>query len=289
VTKALIPWWLKIALKIILSRTPVPYRSWAGLGLFRLGSMTDPAYALGVFHKHYSRADFSAKGRGFVCMELGPGDSLCTAPIARAYGARETILVDTGRHASHDIGLVHALVYRLAGENAPHDVSDIEHVNSWEEILRLCNSRYLFEGVASLQEVPDASVDFAFSNAALEHVRRFQFRELAVELRRVMRAGGIVSHTVDLTDHLDGGLNNLRFGEKLWEGRLFSRSGFYTNRLRFSEIVDIMTSVGFSVESLVKKRWDSLPLSRKSMHRQFASMSDEDLMAYGFDIVLRAG
>jgi methyltransferase family protein len=286
--KAVFPWWLKIPLKIVLSGIPVPYRSWAGLGIFKLGSMTDPAYALEVFQKHYGRVDFAAKGKGFVCLELGPGDSLCTAPIARAYGARKTILVDTGRYASDDMGPVRALVNKLA-ESAPCDVSDIGGAKNWDDILRLCGSQYLFQGVASLKDLPEASVDFAFSNAVLEHVRRHEFEEMAAQLRRVMRAGGVSSHTVDLTDHLDGGLNSLRFSERLWEGSFFSGSGFYTNRLRLSDIVNIMASAGFSVESLVKRTWASLPLPRRSMDRQFASMSDEDLVTCGFDIVLRAG
>ena len=282
------PWWLKIALKIVLSRVPVPYRSWARLGIFKLGSMTDPAYALEIFRKHYERVSFPGKGSGFVCMELGPGDSLCTAPIARAHGAARSLLVDTGRYASDDLAPVRDLLDRLARETSPGDVSAVGRASTWDEILRLCGSEYFTGGISSLKRIPEGTVDFAFSNAVLEHVRLREFPELLRELRRVMRKGGAASHTVDLTDHLSGGLNNLRFEEATWEGRLFADSGFYTNRIRFSEMLEMMTSSGFRADHVEPKEWPAIPLPRGKMNAKFAALADRDLTTYGFEVVLRA-
>ena len=38
---AQLPWWLKIILKMILSRLPLPYRLWRRIGVFRLGCLAD--------------------------------------------------------------------------------------------------------------------------------------------------------------------------------------------------------------------------------------------------------
>ena len=54
------PWWVRIAAKLILSRLPVSYRSFARLGLFRHGRMHDPSYALGTFSRHFDRAGSAA-------------------------------------------------------------------------------------------------------------------------------------------------------------------------------------------------------------------------------------
>ena len=65
------------------------------------------------------------------------------------------------------------------------------------------------------------------------------------ELFRILKPNGVCSHRVDLRDCLDGGLNNLRFSEARWEDALFRKSGFYTNRIRFREMVEIFEQAGF--------------------------------------------
>ena len=100
---ASIPWWGKIAAKLVLARIPVDYTIWKGLHLFECGLMEDPSYAYGVFKKHYDAAQSRRTFRGFVGLELGPGDSLFTAMIANAYGATGYYLVDVEDYAKRDM------------------------------------------------------------------------------------------------------------------------------------------------------------------------------------------
>ncbi len=88
VTRAL-PWWVKIGAKVVLSRLPFSPRTWQRLGLFSPGGMEDADYARGVFESHFEAA--GPLPEGFTYLELGPGDSLATAVIARARGHREAI------------------------------------------------------------------------------------------------------------------------------------------------------------------------------------------------------
>ncbi|MGB1548645.1 MAG: methyltransferase, partial [Alphaproteobacteria bacterium] len=53
--KGAIPWWIKIAGKLVLSRLPVSFRAWRRLGLFLPGAMQSPAYAIAVFQRHFQQ------------------------------------------------------------------------------------------------------------------------------------------------------------------------------------------------------------------------------------------
>ena len=108
------------------------------------------------------------------------------------------------------------------------------------------------------------------------------------ELRRVLKPSGIASHRVDLQDHLNGALNNLRFSEGLWESGFFAGSGFYTNRIQYSEMLGLLEQAGFAVESLGCRRWERLPTPRARMDSRFRDLPEEELRVRGFDVLLRA-
>jgi SAM-dependent methyltransferase len=135
--------------------------------------------------------------------------------------------------------------------------------------------------------IPDASVDFCFSNAVLEHIPKLDFEKLAIELRRVLKKTGICIYRVDLRDHLGGGLNNLRFSDSMWESTFFKKSGFYTNRIRFSEILNIFNSAGFKCEVTRKLEWPELPCPLFAMDSRFHRYKLDDLRVMGFDMVIK--
>lgn len=280
-----IPWWIKLGAKIVLSRLPFDYRRWAALGLFQHGHMVDPEYALGVFRSHFDRVEFSAKQQAFTCLELGPGDSLLSAPVVHAFGAQCCYLVDSGNFASREMAPFHNLLDLLVAEGK--DVTDLRGASGWSDVLSRCNARYLVGGPDALSAIPDDSVDFIWSQAVLEHVRKRDFVKTMQELRRILRPGGCCSHTVDLTDHFNGQLNNLRFSEMRWESPLFADSGFYTNRIRFSEMTAIFESAGFKIAQISCKNWEKLPTARRLLDANFSKLTDKELLTYGFDVVLQ--
>jgi SAM-dependent methyltransferase len=194
--------------------------------------------------------------------------------------------VDTGNYAITDVAPYREVTELLSRAGlAPPDLSGAQNL---ADILRRCNATYLVDGLSSLRELPPRSIDFAWSHAVLEHIRYGEFAAGVRELRRILVCGGCVSHQVDLKDHLGGGLNNLRFPSQWWEAEWLARSGFYTNRIRFSEMMTVFTAEGFTVERLATSRFGSLPLPRASLAPEFRSLSDDDLMVNGFNVVLRA-
>ena len=84
--KKMIPWWLRICIKIIVSRLPVAYSVWKRLHLFEHGDMNEPQRALDNFLEHVQTADamdressiprLIVNAGSYVVLELGPGDSL---------------------------------------------------------------------------------------------------------------------------------------------------------------------------------------------------------------------
>jgi SAM-dependent methyltransferase len=279
----LIPWWSKIGAKIILSRLPFGYKIWQDLGLFRHGLMDSSAYSVSVFGSHIARAGRTERLAGRTILELGPGDSIATAILAKAYRAR-AILVDSGSYARQDIRPYAELETEL--QKMMGGCSILQGASSVPDILSICNATYLTDGLASLRSLESASVDMIFSQAVLEHVRRSEFIDMMKQCRRILRLDGVCSHRVDLRDHLQQSLNNLRFSAKTWESKLFARSGFYTNRIQYSQMLEIFREVGFEVDVVDVRRWDHLPIARKDLAQEFRNIPDDELCVSGFDVRL---
>ncbi len=290
-----VPWWARIAFKIILARIPIPYRFWKSLHLFEHGAMDQPNLALSGFLEHARTAGFTSNhdpgngvavtGAGRSILEIGPGDSLYTAMIAATMGASRTWLVDAGAFATTDVRAYCALAAHLREKKRPLPFESIPPTLG--SILAACNAVYLTRGVPSLSEIPSQSVDYHFSNAVLEHIPRSEFEVFTRELKRVTTRTGVGVHRVDLQDHLGGRLNNLRFSRRLWESKFLAKSGFYTNRLRFREMIGYFERAGFQCEVTRIIRWDSPPNARRVLDQEFRNLPDEDLLVRGFDVVLR--
>ncbi len=280
----MLPWWVKIGAKIALSRLPFGYGVWQQIGLFRHGSMDKASYVRGVFNRHIERAGLDGLLAGKTILELGPGDSVATAMLAACYGAR-CILLDAGSFANKDVTIYRKLADELtkAGLSPP----EISGATTLQDVLVACGAIYLTDGLASFSLIETSSVDLIFSQAVLEHVRKNEFFGTMKECHRVLLPNGVASHRVDLKDHLSSSLNNLRFNEKIWESNFFVRSGFYTNRIRYSEMLNLFEDTNFSVDFLDVERWDKLPIRRSALDENFTKFPDEELKVRVFDVLLR--
>jgi len=277
--KKSIPWYAKIIIKIFLSRLPFQYKIWRKICIFQHGYMHSPQYAYSVFTKHFQLVKIESN---FVCLELGPGDSLFSALIAKALGAEKTFLVDVGDYCSRNMSLYRAMYKFLLEQGYKLKVD----LSSFERLMHSCRTIYMTSSLSALKKIPDNSVDFIFSQAVLEHIRKDEFLPTLRELHRILKPTGISSHVVDLRDHLGGALNNLRFSELIWESNFFAKSGFYTNRIRFSEMLSLFEKAGFKVDIISKNIWNKLPTPKSKLHKQFYQLSDQDLSIASFIVSL---
>ena len=282
--KRFAPWWAKIGAKVVLSRLDVDYSRWRRWGLFVHGQMDRPAYAVDVVLAHLARVGWTDCA-GRVVVELGPGDSLATAVIARALGARHVYLVDAGDFARYEAEPYQALTRHMAtrGLTPP----DLRGCDSRSALLAACDATYLTTGLHGLDTIPAASADLVFSQAVLEHVRLSEFDATQRAIRRILRPTGVASHQVDLKDHLGGALNSLRFTHETWEAEWMASSGFYTNRLRMSEILASMRAAGLEPDVTAIERWRTLPTPPARLAPHFRAMPEEELAVKQFDCVAR--
>lgn len=276
-----VPWWGKVLAKLLLARLPLPYGAWRRLGLFLHGSMDNPAYAWRVLSQHLDNyKKLNGEALPEVVLELGPGDSAFSGAFGAALGIRRTLLVDVGPFLHWDSASRERVSAYLAEAQpglALPEGSGLEGIRT----------EYHTSGLESLRSLPEASVDFIWSQAVLEHLPRRDFQAFLAEMRRIIRPEGVLSHRVDLKDHLGGGLNNLRFRESLWESTWFQKSGFYTNRLRRSELLAGFIQAGFEVAVIQVESWPQIPTPREMLHDQFRALPEEELLVSGLNIVLR--
>jgi hypothetical protein len=280
-----VPWQVKIAAKLVLARLPLPYSFWEKIGLFKQGRMEAPDYALGIFRQHFDAANFARKRGGFVALEFGPGDSLCSALIVRAFGGSKTYLVDAEPCATTNVAVYRRMEEHLRGLGL-HPPS-LNHCKNLDDVAQAISAEYLTEGLVSLKKIPTASVDFAWSHAVLPYVRRREFSATLQEMRRIQRPDGVASHAIPIKDVIGGDLNDLRFSERVWESSFMAESRFYTNRLRYAELLRLFRQAGFEPEVIRERRWDKLPTPRNKMSSQFAALPDDDLLVEDFDVLLR--
>ncbi len=227
--------------------------------------------------------DFKGKN---VC-ELGPGQHLIHPFLEYQLGASKEILLEID-----DFANVNSLVDRKGlklrkGYALSKKLPKMETNETWKTYLQRINAEYRTDGLDGYKAIPDNSVNYVFSFAVFEHIRKKEFKEYLRQMYRFMQIGGEAFHVVDYTDHLGGKKNHLRFSETVWEDEVHYKLDNYTNRIPCSEMCRIMKQTGFKIVQC-KKTYSEKPLiKRKNMDRCFKDMNEEDILTTGAVIIAR--
>ena len=269
-------WISKIVLKIILSRLNIPYNFWKKLRIFRHGKMEDYSYSKKIFEGHLKDMKKIREIENPVIMEIGPGDSLFSMVYSRKYSKEKIYFLDVNDFASKDLNLYFKLKENLDKENYfPKKIKS--QIESFDDLLKNYNAKYLISGIESLKTIEDESIDYIFSHSVMEHIRKYELNDLIKEMYRILKPNGVISHNINYKDHLDESLNNLRFSERLWESKFFANSGFYTNRIPAVEMHQYFKKNGFNIVEEAFGKWVNLPISRNALSREFRKFNNEEL------------
>lgn len=254
--------------------------------MFKHGEMDNVHYAHKVFKLHADRAFTSGLPDDFVALELGPGDSLLSGLIAKSYGASRVYLCDAGNYASKDVELYKeaAKVLRADYGLAPPDIQNIKTI---DEYYKICGIEYVSNGLQGLKDIPGNSIDLIWSHSVVEHIRKKEFEDTMLQLSRIIKPEGLISHNVDLQDHLERKLNNLRFSDKFWENDFVANAGFYTNRLGYEAALKLMQDAGQVVLKAERGCWDRLPTPKSKMWQPFQEIPDDVLRVRTYSVLLR--
>ena len=280
-------WQLKIIAKLILSRLPLDYRSWSKFKVFKHGDMDNSEYAFNVLKKHVAHLDVK-RDRAWKGLELGPGDGVMSALLAPIFYNGSIDLVDSGDFVNKNISVYKSHIDKYARLNSQYEYSSLDFSKNLDKLLTSVGSNYYTKGLTSMESLKASSYDFIFSHAVFEHIRKSEFVDTIKECHRLLGSDGLMSHQVDFKDHLGGQLNNMRFSSKLWESDWFaSQSGFYTNRMKITEMIDICEKVGFVVEVYSVSMFDTVPIKASQLAKEFKKLSKDDLLTSGAHLIMR--
>ena len=275
-------WWLRLLFKIAANF--VPYFLWRKIKVFRHGYMDEVEYASLIFEKHLKAN--SSEWKGKTLLEIGPGDSVITSLIAKSHGFVGSYLIDVDSYATKNIDIYNQAVFDI---NTRSPYRALEKYHSFEQLLNDTNTTYFTDGISSLKEIPDNSVDFLFSNSVLQFVKQDEVPLYLNEFYRILKPGGYASHTVDLKDMICGTIYHLSLSNKIWEHKYspFRLLSFYTNRINMYRWIDIFSDVGFcEIEISDKFLWEQLPVPEKMIHDDYYNKIFE-ILVHSFKIKMR--
>ncbi len=270
-------WFLKIIIKIIISRLNISYKIWKKIKIFRHGNMENFEYSRKIFESHFRDMNKIRRIKNPKIMEIGPGDSLFSMIYSRKYSSEKFYFIDVDNFANKNIKLYDQLQEELEKENF-FSVKLKKDFKNFDDVLNFYNAKYLISGIESLSKIKDNSIDYIFSHSVMEHVRKDELNILIKEMYRILKPNGVISHNINYKDHLGESLNNLRFSEKIWESDFFAKSGFYTNRITAKKMHNNFKKIGFNLVKENFGRWDSLPIKKNSLSKEFRNLSEDELM-----------
>lgn len=161
------------------------------------------------------------------------------------------------------------------------------------ELFDRARIRYRAPSDASATTFPDDSVDVVFSTTVMEHVPAGAMSDIFRESHRILRPDGKAVHFIDPSDHFHhqdnniSAINFLRYSPSMW--RAIAGNEFaYCNRLRASQLKEIITSAGFVLdreEAIVDEESLLLLESGFRVANDFAELDNVDLATTRLDIM----
>lgn len=218
---------------------------------------------------------------GKVLCELGPGQSLLHALLAYVGGVRESYFIDIDDLA----GINQAVT--LPSVAGMEYLPEVEKNEKWDTYLSKINAHYLTTGLEAYYEVPDGEVDYCFSEAVFEHIRRDILEETMKQINRMCKKGAVCCHVIDYRDHLGGGINHFRFPESKWESELYRQMPNYVNRVSHGDMIEMFERNGFKILAEKKEYWKKLPLDTKKMAKPYCDKEADTYMVKTACIVMK--
>ncbi|MBD5655282.1 MAG: class I SAM-dependent methyltransferase, partial [Candidatus Eremiobacteraeota bacterium] len=138
---------------------------------------------------------------------------------------------------------------------------------SVDGMLKRLGIQYLVDDARRLA-LPDDCIDLIHSNDVFEHIYPDVLEDILREFKRVARPGGVMSHFIDMSDHLshfDGSIDAyhfLRYSDAQW--RFIDNTIAPQSRLRLNEYRAMYARLGIDVAE--EKRWPGVLADVRERH-----------------------
>ena len=242
-------------------------------------------YSFGFNHLEYARKQFESfllkisptRVRNKVILELGPGGSIGFGLLTLKNGAKKYYAIENGDHTKVDSKIFKA--YKKLLDNNTRLISEFFTKDFHFNREKIC---FIEDDQTSQYNLPDNSVDIIYSCAVLEHVHNLDF--CFSEMTRVLKNGGIMNHQVDLRDHIfsQRSIWFLKIGDSVFN-TLFSKTGEYINRKRFSYYLQLIKANNLEVVSIEK----NILFEEKIDKQLLKQYSEDDLRTLSINITLK--
>ena len=170
-------------------------------------------------------------------------------------------------------------VKNITGLNiSSESIHDFPSTNLQNFLQKNYNIIYKAPMDAGKTNLGDESIDLFVSNATMEHVPKDSLSKILKEAYRLLKPGGVLSHSIDYKDHW-AYINNrlsyydfLKYSEKSWKYK--SPDLNYQNRLRHKDYKELFLSAGFKIqyeEPYNPSEKDKEALRNLKIHEEFSS------------------
>ena len=259
--KELIPWQVKFLFKYICSYFNINYKQLNKLNLVSYSSDSCFESIHNSFLMHLRNFRKNKIKKDFVFLEIGPGDKILYALCAFFYGSKKIYLIDQSHYLKRNRKIEKRFFYYLKNNSTG--------LTSIRRNLSEFKYTYPKNGLHSLKNIQNSSVDFILSNQVFEHIKKDEVKPFFIEIDKKLKHNGIASHRIDFRDHLGYSLNNLRFSERFWESEVIRKSLMYCNRLRIDDYVLLLKQRNIPYVITSTSRWSRLPIPLNQMSYPF--------------------
>jgi SAM-dependent methyltransferase len=217
--------------------------------------------------------------------EFGAGSDLHTALLFAAMGVKQQLVVDVKRLLRTQLcGAVidNLKKYRSRIEAEHHcrlNDTFFEKVRNGSlepEDFLLEEFGIDYRAPFGLKNLQDGSFDLITNSSVLEHIPADDVQGVLQQCRRVLKPGGCLSSSINLTDHFvsfDPSIspyNFLKFSDRTWS---FVNSHLhYQNRLRAGDYKELFCKAGFKIvtwKTVLPQRGEFDALKRFPLNRRF--------------------
>lgn len=257
-------WTTKSAALWVLDKMPGGDEAHYLLQRYVMKSLPRPSARIPEYVAGYRRHIEAFRSHGLdiekgLLLSFGAGWDLFENLVYYAYGVNRQIAIDVELLAR--IELVDALAADLA--RAPLEGAAPRQFPSLGSdlksgLLRHYGVDYRAPGDARNTRLPARSVEMIATSDTLEHIPRDALAVIMRECRRIIATNGVVSMSVDYSDHfshVDPSItpyNFLSFDAVDW--RRHNTASHYQNRMRHKDYVELFETAGFRIASQVVGR-----------------------------------